>query len=62
MDTIVIYRSPASKSHDDFNKSLLSLITERHPTIVFGDFNVDPKLHDKKKGFKNWFFTGKNKI
>ena len=40
---ILVYRSPASKSYDALLTSLLNMISCPAPTIVVGDFNIDPK-------------------
>ena len=43
LSVIVVYRSPANNSHAMLIQSLMSLITTTIPTIIMGDFNVDPK-------------------
>ena len=48
LQVIVVYRSPATNSHDKLIESLIKMFTDTLPTIIFGDFNVDPKLQEKK--------------
>ena len=43
LSVIVIYRSPATNSHAMLIQSLIALIPDTSPTVIMGDFNIDPK-------------------
>ena len=45
---IVVYRSPASHCYEMLIKSLMNLLSDTLPTVIMGDFNVDPKRDEKE--------------